>query len=530
MHKLVPAADHRAEESTAPAKSLIGLLDPHREMTGFVGRTPELAELLAWCADGQDAPVRLVVGSSGSGKTRLAVEFGHLMRTRGWRTQWLGDDHGAGPGVVQRKSLLIIDDADHYRGLAELLAAVTSAQPQARILLLARDAGSWCDQLELAGPVGYALIAAARSALITLTNQVADELTDAEISGLAVIAFAAELDVPSRGVQLDGGQRADRYPMLDLHIAALVAVAREVPGQPVNPDSATGELLALEQGYWDSTAERIGITAGPARLRQILAEECLFGPDDDDARTPAIASWLGAVFSSDDEGRGRLRSNWPEGVMTRHVAAEFSAAPEFARECLTDLDATRLTRAAALLASAGAGASDRGRFRPPDSALHLVAAQLEKLDAPNPVLVTIVNELPYPEAIWAKAGAAICDRIVTQLEPGTDQAIRGYWQNSLSARLWLAGRESEAVGAAEEAVRIRRDLAAQAPDRYLASLALTLSYLSIQYTGLGRAADALKVTEEAVGVRRRLAAADPDRYALLAPDEAADSPSAERAS
>jgi hypothetical protein len=35
------------------------------------------------------------------------------------------------------------------------------------------------------------------------------------------------------------------------------------------------------------------------------------------------------------------------------------------------------------------------------------------------------------------------------------------------------------------------------------------------YAGLDRKADAVKVTQEAVGVRRRLAAADPKRYALL---------------
>jgi tetratricopeptide (TPR) repeat protein len=171
--------------------------------------------------------------------------------------------------------------------------------------------------------------------------------------------------------------------------------------------------------------------------------------------------------------------------------------------------------------AAAAPGEDRGQRAadPPESALRLVAGQLETLGRQNAELIPILRLLPYPDAIWARAGAAICGRIVSQLPDDADQGTRAYWLNSLSARLWLAGRELEAVGAAEEAVSIRRDLAAQAPDRYLASLAVSLSYLGIQYAGLGRTDDAFKVTEEAVDVRRQLAADDPDRYAKLADDQ-----------
>jgi hypothetical protein len=52
-------------------------------------------------------------------------------------------------------------------------------------------------------------------------------------------------------------------------------------------------------------------------------------------------------------------------------------------------------------------------------------------------------------------------------------------------------------------------------------LATTLSNLGACFAALGRPADALPVTEEAVTIRRELAAANPDRYR---PDLADPSP------
>ncbi len=139
------------------SRSVVELLDPHREIVEFIGRDRELAELLGWCADGQDGPLRLVIGPSGIGKTRLAVELARQMRARGWRTAWVGrGGKGSGGTSVQtvitmshRKALLIVDRADERQDLDELLVRLTTQQPHARLLLLARGAGSWSDQLEL---------------------------------------------------------------------------------------------------------------------------------------------------------------------------------------------------------------------------------------------------------------------------------------------------------------------------------------------------------------------------------------------
>ncbi len=69
-----------------------------------------------------------------------------------------------------------------------------------------------------------------------------------------------------------------------------------------------------------------------------------------------------------------------------------------------------------------------------------------------------------------------------------------------------------AARSTEEAVAIRRELAATHPDRYRPDLASSLSNLGVMFSALGRPAEALLVTEEAVAIRRELAAANPDRY------------------
>jgi hypothetical protein len=64
----------------APPQSRARLLDPRREVVGFVGRESELAELAAWCQDNRAGRLRLVTGPGGVGKTRLAVELASRMR------------------------------------------------------------------------------------------------------------------------------------------------------------------------------------------------------------------------------------------------------------------------------------------------------------------------------------------------------------------------------------------------------------------------------------------------------------------
>jgi tetratricopeptide (TPR) repeat protein len=72
--------------------------------------------------------------------------------------------------------------------------------------------------------------------------------------------------------------------------------------------------------------------------------------------------------------------------------------------------------------------------------------------------------------------------------------------------------EAPRLSAIEEAVQIRRELAAARPDAFLPDLAASLNNQSNALADLGRREDALSAIEEAVGHYRELAAARPDAF------------------
>ncbi|MFI7035042.1 tetratricopeptide repeat protein, partial [Microbispora rosea] len=74
------------------------------------------------------------------------------------------------------------------------------------------------------------------------------------------------------------------------------------------------------------------------------------------------------------------------------------------------------------------------------------------------------------------------------------------------------GRPADALPVDEEAVEIRRELAATYPDRYRHDLAASLTNLGITYSEVGRPADALPVTAQAVAIYRELAVQQPERF------------------
>ena len=63
-------------------------LRPEEAVVGFRDR-PELAELLEWCVTAGRVAARLVTGSAGAGKTRLALRLGEEMAANGWQPLWV---------------------------------------------------------------------------------------------------------------------------------------------------------------------------------------------------------------------------------------------------------------------------------------------------------------------------------------------------------------------------------------------------------------------------------------------------------
>ncbi|MGB2568685.1 tetratricopeptide repeat protein [Micromonospora citrea] len=94
-------------------------------------------------------------------------------------------------------------------------------------------------------------------------------------------------------------------------------------------------------------------------------------------------------------------------------------------------------------------------------------------------------------------------------DPDTHSADLATCLNDLAVTLRRQGRLEGALSPAEEAVTLRRRLAATAPE-HLPDLATSLHNLGNLWADLGRGRDALGPVEEAIAIRRRLV--DPDAH------------------
>ncbi|WP_435176544.1 tetratricopeptide repeat protein [Actinacidiphila sp. bgisy145] len=103
-------------------------------------------------------------------------------------------------------------------------------------------------------------------------------------------------------------------------------------------------------------------------------------------------------------------------------------------------------------------------------------------------------------------------RLLRSRRPGPYDADLATCLLSLGSRLAEVGRGEEALTVTEEAVAVRRRLAAFDPAAADEDLADSLANLGIYLSGVGRGEEALGPAQEAVDVYRRLAARDPQAY------------------
>ena len=517
-----------------PPQSWARLLDPRRELVGFVGREEELAALVAWCRDDQDR-LRIVTGPGGVGKTRLAVELAERMTRQGWTCERVVDGREgevitALRAVTRSRALLVVDYAETRVGLKQMLATLAGAQGVGvRVLLLARSAGDWWDQLGAGQPAVWDLVQAAKAAELALPAVVAADLSDADVIALAVTSFAHELGLPEKTVEIYGSGGAGHRRVLDLHAAALVAVLAEASAPTVRVDIRTvlGELLRHEQHFWYDSALAAGLSDGPGgmsplMLRQIVAVGCLLGAATEQearalpGRVPGlgpsvrVARWLRELYPPAPGEPDWLGSLQPDRLAELHTVRELLASPELSQSFLTSLDSRQARRAVTLLARASADDPEAEALL--SQTLPDVAHFIVGLDAPRETLTAILNAIPYPTVILAPAAVALAQQIMALLPANSGPEVRAYWLSVLGVRFSELGRPADALPVTEEAVAIRRELAAASPDRYRPDLARSLNNLRILLSKLGRPAEALPVTEEAVATYRELAAASPDRY------------------
>jgi hypothetical protein len=236
------------ETRTGPAPST--LLQPEHGLVPFLSRQVALDQVISWCQDSAGRPLMLVIGGGGSGKTRLGREACVRMLVRGWDAGLADDQRRDGTALtqLQRRTLLVVDDADLHTGLISALVEYLGRDyggPQIGLLLLARAAGDWWDHLVLENGLDNAYT------ILDLDRHPLPPADRAEHFRHASAAFAVYGGPGARPTDLPPTELADpayAEPLL-IHIAALLRTL-DLPATPppgLGGDSVLGDDAAAAQ-------------------------------------------------------------------------------------------------------------------------------------------------------------------------------------------------------------------------------------------------------------------------------------------
>ena len=467
-------------------------LRPEEEVVPFRQRS-ELGELLRWCATAGPVAARLVAGSGGSGKTRLALRLCQELAAKGWRPLWVGPgQEGLVAGAVRERGepcVVVVDYAETRAALAGLLwdVAGLSGGPDVRVVLLARGSGEWWQRLVTGGDDQLGeLLAVPPVILGPIASAEPGELFEEALTAFAGRLGAARPDVPLL-------LRDPRPVVLVVHAAALLAVLDHARGEGQAGASTAAEVLARvlahESRYWAQSAAARGLGLDVAVQRLAVMAGCLIGaetqaaaagllariPDlaDSAERRGKVALWLHDLYP--DTSRGGGPGEWigplrPDRVAEQLVVSELQGQPELIAGLVTWLAEDRAARALTVLARAAL--ADPAALSLLRTAL---SADLEHLAVPalsvavetnaalggllgealggqqvqRAVLERIARGAPYPSFALAIPATVVLQRLA---DSSSDQSERAGWLAELSVRLSDLGRREEALAASDEAV------------------------------------------------------------------------------
>ncbi|MGY0465961.1 tetratricopeptide repeat protein [Kitasatospora sp. cg17-2] len=519
------------------------LLQARYQVLPFRGRAAELARLRDWARE-PGAGVRLIHGTGGQGKTRLAQELINLLNAEGWAPLWLRAAAGSLDRLTRAAAptLIVVDyaeaRADQLGALLRIVADRERSGLPFRVLLLARTAGDWWHALATTGPAVTALLDRAEIVALPPWQEESDVLP-AEEYVRAVRGFAAELKRVPAWEQRDWPTIADRLvdpsrldgrfvpgadrTLLALHMTALADLldtAEQLAHDSVDeepdprPEELEDRLLAHERHYWYGLADvsRLRHTLSMETLLSALAVALLFGAEDrteaDEllGRVPALAdqsrnrrdavrSWISSVSPSTPPRPWEPLQ--PDRLTERFVGRRLVEDPALAHDIVPGASAAQIAQLLTVYARA---ATHRVFGNLLNDGLTTLCVHHAHVLGPAAVEAVTWSEAPEPllEALELITGAP--DLPLVELE-------------RLARRL---PKQSERL--ASWAVRLTRRLVAEyralaeSDSRFLPRLAEHLNDLGLRLTATGRHEEALSFTSEAIDLWRRLAETTPDPH------------------
>jgi len=538
----------------------IDLLNPFRRAIALVGREQDLQNLRQWLNSDRRIAVRTLTGRGGAGKTRIALELIEELRAGGgdWRAGFVSADElrrfaeqqNLSQWGWQSPTLVVVDYAAGsteslrvwLRELAEHPARGTDGPPL-RLLLLEREANaeegwyrsliprSWSGEgvAELFDPIVPLRLrpldrAEERRAVLAAMLRVV-----ADYKGIPPLPLPAPGENPHFDRQLVEPVWEDP---LTLMMAALVS-----------PHTGVIEALAFSRTdlafrLAERELDRVRGFASPdaetaRRLPAHLAAYTVLGGGltQQDALDVAKeeSDELGLQYPG---GPGALVSRLHDALPApKHGIATIS--PDIVAEALVllalrELDdeqqlavmrraAHRMGRPVPVcLIRIAQDFANEGNAEP----LNWLRALIEMGAADDIGLLREIERAMPDQTLALREMAAEVDRLLLERiaiidadqETETITSERAAILNNFANRLSDLGRREEALATAEEAVRIRRQLAAVRPDAFLPELAGSLNNLATFLSNLGRREDALATAEEATELYRHLAAARPDAF------------------
>ena len=502
-------------------RSPLQLIKARTGIVPFTGRD-NLTELTDWAnkqpGEGrEDLAVAVVTGVGGSGKTRLAAELCSNLEKNGWvagfipKSAELSEAELTWLTRVESHLLLVLDYAEesHKEELTRLLRRLRERGAPTRVVLTARSAGAWLDDLleddALSGAMAQGLFRVELPRQAEISSRMAKK---------AAKRFARYLETPEpTDVEIP---QNSRWTTLDFVLHGwLIASEVDTADLPSSRERLYEDILRREIEYWQDEAARQGMTkVSEATLRTSAAALSLVGP----RTVPETADVLSRL------------PDWSEADLRKTYA-------EFLSKLLADPGDAYVLRpdpvAEKLVVEV---------FVDDGETLDVPEELLDRVLPPDPLSDSRLNEATCPPAITRRAEAHkaqskhACEAITRCTSQG-DAPAEQLAHSALRCRthLWASGLEAALrqggpfVPALEDALKGGMDIPAaeianSIPSRhaYLRSLAVTamscdqekdmapteratyMNNLSNRLSEVGDREGALKAIREAVEIRRGL--------------------------